>query len=425
MFKKDQRIHRFCFPSLRAFGFAFFTLFLFYSVFFPVRAQAVNYDIPVIFKDGLGVPITTALDLRISMWDNYDLQTGDIDGSGIINSAAVHYGDYQTTLTITPDEDGYFQPVTAGLYYIRTENLVDFPAIGMNNLFLQLEYKLQGSDNTSYLIYDFIDDPPFDNIIRWNIVENISYITTDAGSRTTYNTFILDENANAPTEVVLQFGGVLMKTLSYHIANTRFELNDDLFIAGTLQVENVGSSLSFRVDDVAGDTTPFVIDQTGNVGIGLIAPEKLLHLNAANPELYLKGNSGNDYSATLRFAGEPDDAWRGGYIQYDGSNVGTSYGRVIFGIHDANDKLTSSDIEVLSITRPNGYIGVGTDDPQSSFHIPDGKYLQIGDNNAGAPPAGDCDADAERGRISLDKTNNRLYICNGATRGWDYMNLID
>ena len=42
-----------------------------------------------------------------------------------------------------------------------------------------------------------------------------------------------------------------------------------------------------------------------------------------------------------------------------------------------------------------------------------------------AKPAGDCDSNNERGRMSIDTTNNRLYICNGATRGWDYVALTN
>lgn len=79
-------------------------------------------------------------------------------------------------------------------------------------------------------------------------------------------------------------------------------------------------------------------------------------------------------------------------------------------------------------TQPNsfaGNIGIGTTNPQSALHVPDGKYAQFADNNAGAPPAGDCDNDAERGRLSIDTSNNRLYVCNGATRGWDYTALTD
>lgn len=51
--------------------------------------------------------------------------------------------------------------------------------------------------------------------------------------------------------------------------------------------------------------------------------------------------------------------------------------------------------------------------------------LQFGATSAGAPTATDCDANSERGRLSIDTTNNRLYVCNGATRGWDYVALTD
>lgn len=52
-------------------------------------------------------------------------------------------------------------------------------------------------------------------------------------------------------------------------------------------------------------------------------------------------------------------------------------------------------------------------------------YPSIGMTGSSAPTAGDCDADAERGRMYIETTTNRLYICNGATRGWDYAALTD
>jgi hypothetical protein len=73
----------------------------------------------------------------------------------------------------------------------------------------------------------------------------------------------------------------------------------------------------------------------------------------------------------------------------------------------------------------SGYVGIGTTSPQSALHVPDGKYAQFEDNNAGPPPSADCDSNTERGRISIDTTNNRFYVCNGATRGWDYIVLAN
>lgn len=57
--------------------------------------------------------------------------------------------------------------------------------------------------------------------------------------------------------------------------------------------------------------------------------------------------------------------------------------------------------------------------------VPDGVYAKFGNYSGGVPASGDCDADAERGRQFIDSSNNRLYICNGAARGWDYLALTD
>lgn len=45
-----------------------------------------------------------------------------------------------------------------------------------------------------------------------------------------------------------------------------------------LYVSQTASADSFRVDDVAADTTPFVINQSGNVGIGLATPSAKLEV---------------------------------------------------------------------------------------------------------------------------------------------------
>jgi hypothetical protein len=61
----------------------------------------------------------------------------------------------------------------------------------------------------------------------------------------------------------------------------------------------------------------------------------------------------------------------------------------------------------------------------TSLRVPANGYLEIEEDNNGAPPAGDCDADAEKGRMAIDSTNFRVYVCMGLTRGWDYAALTD
>ena len=50
-------------------------------------------------------------------------------------------------------------------------------------------------------------------------------------------------------------------------------------------------------------------------------------------------------------------------------------------------------------------------------------YLQFRRFGSGAPT--DTCTDTERGRLYIDTLNNRLYLCNGAARGWDYIPLVN
>jgi hypothetical protein len=69
------------------------------------------------------------------------------------------------------------------------------------------------------------------------------------------------------------------------------------------------------------------------------------------------------------------------------------------------------------LLEPSGYY-VG------DFTVTSG-YLRFDKSGAGAPLNADCDSDDERGRFYIDTSANRLYICNGASRGWDYVALTN
>ena len=74
----------------------------------------------------------------------------------------------------------------------------------------------------------------------------------------------------------------------------------------------------------------------------------------------------------------------------------------------------------------NGGVTVGSINPaHSALEVPQGKYFQASNHTDGPPPGADCDNDDERGRITLDVFDHRLYVCMGAARGWDYEQLQD
>lgn len=163
-----------------------------------------------------------------------------------------------------------------------------------------------------------------------------------------------------------------------------------------------GSDVRFEYN---GSTSGMILANSGNVGIGTTSPLTLLHLEASAPVLtfYATNNaSGARFQSTQGSAPSTANAFR-----FQGTNGAT---------------------ELMSITYA-GNVGIGTTTPQSTLSVGSvgdstASYMQI-DNNAGAPTAGDCDSDMERGRQILDSTNHRLYVCNGATRGWDYVALTD
>jgi hypothetical protein len=61
-----------------------------------------------------------------------------------------------------------------------------------------------------------------------------------------------------------------------------------------LLVQQYGSGVSFRVDDTVSDKTPFIIDTSGNVGVGTLLPSAQLSVNgaiSANNTFNLIGNA--------------------------------------------------------------------------------------------------------------------------------------
>jgi hypothetical protein len=89
---------------------------------------------------------------------------------------------------------------------------------------------------------------------------------------------------------------------------------------------------------------------------------------------------------------------------------------IALGLTGTTATITTSDANEDLTLDPNGSGDVVVDASG---------YLKISRTSAGAPPSTDCDSNSERGRMVINTTNNRLHICNGATRGWDYIGLTN
>lgn len=125
----------------------------------------------------------------------------------------------------------------------------------------------------------------------------------------------------------------------------------------------------------------------------------------------------------------------GGSYLYPNATYATDLksANAILGFSGTSPTLSTEDTNEDLTIDPNGSgktyllgnVGVGATSADSLLTVDGSGYLQFKHSQAGAPPAADCDANSERGRMSINTSNNRLYICNGATRGWDYVSLTN
>ncbi|MCI5058224.1 MAG: tail fiber domain-containing protein [Flavobacteriales bacterium] len=136
------------------------------------------------------------------------------------------------------------------------------------------------------------------------------------------------------------------------IHNNKFGIgttNTDSLVKAMLHVVQTSSEDAFRVDDEENDTTSFVIDSIGNVGIGVEAPSKLLHLQ----------NNINGDTVGLQFT-----SFTSGGSEFPGFiDVNPNSNSMIFGVNS----LAGHRKFAISGTCCN--VGIGTNQPTTSIEI--------------------------------------------------------
>ena len=203
-----------------------------------------------------GLPVTTPHTMRFSYWSSPNAVAGDMLGNGSINTHATSFADWQETVTVTPDGQGYFSVELGG-----NEALPDMAELSFGTLlsmYLQVEVKPAASPQTAFELMD--TNPANDAIDRTGMLsvpfamnaDTVDKRDVGSGSGSIPllgpggilpatvlpitipgDSFTLDNDDSAATPS-LRFGTVLNQTLSFDSALSRFSFSDDVHVAGNL-----------------------------------------------------------------------------------------------------------------------------------------------------------------------------------------------
>jgi hypothetical protein len=136
-----------------------------------------------------------------------------------------------------------------------------------------------------------------------------------------------------------------------------------------LTVNNTGTDNSFVVNDATSDTTPFIIDAAGNVGVGTTTPGsrlEVIHGGGQGINCLNNGGGGTVNYALMGQAAGTAGANTGVYV--NAYNAATNYGvRIINPPAGANNWAIYSDAGAKSYFA--GDVGIGTSAPTAKLQV--------------------------------------------------------
>jgi hypothetical protein len=249
-----------------------------------------------------GTAITTEHTVRFSYWKSTDYTGTDTSGDGSINTGAANYASWQEVHTFTPDANGYFSLQLGSVTALS--DFSSYTAAELQSLFLQVEVKVSSAADTSYELLDTnpsstsIDRSPIvsvpfalnaDKLDRHDVGTGSGSIpllgsggllpVSTVPSGTNQNTFTIDADDTATGSVVLRFGTLLQKTLTYDKVNTRFTFNESVRVQGNLTVTGLINGVDIQN---LSDTTATQLKVSSGAGLTISIAGGGYRLNSTN-----------------------------------------------------------------------------------------------------------------------------------------------
>lgn len=227
-----------------------------------------------------GSVVTTPVDFRFSIWSDADFVAGtDLSASGTILPTAPDYTGWSEEQSVTPNADGLFN--------IQIGEVTPLPDLDFSEAkFLQIDIKDDGAADLDYELLDpdtsdaaddrkplssspysinadFLDNREIGTgsgdivILDSNGQFDVDYIPDG----TNEGLFVIDSDDSEASEVILQFGTTLAKTLRFDVDSGWFAFNDDLRIEGDL-------TLTGDIETPTGSLIVSDLTASGNIVLG-------------------------------------------------------------------------------------------------------------------------------------------------------------
>ena len=228
-----------------------------------------------------------------------DAGTGAINIGNSANAKTITLGNTTTTTTVNIDSGtGGINLQAAGTATIDSIQIGAGGAGSTTPDFFALDVKSDTGDPAGgaegYMYYNTLDN-------KFRCFQNAAW--TDCigagGGGTLQQTYDADvDGSNATISLTSADDSLVISNPASLGTDSTFVLKAEQLNTGAavdaLYVDNRGTGNSFRIDDVSGDTTPFIVDSEGRVGIGTTS----ISANAATERLLQVGSETNRGNST-------------------------------------------------------------------------------------------------------------------------------
>jgi hypothetical protein len=419
-------------------------VFNFLPVFNPAFAtinETFNFQAKLTNVNGTNVSDGT-YNFRFSIYDASSAGNclwtakGTIPGSGACTFAAGTPGTDLVALTVTNGLLNTQLGTTAGSLRSFEDGAASLAQFSNNSLYLDIQI-YNGSSWETFGSRKILEAVPY--AFRSKYSDNAGTSTNVPLSGLTAasaSNIINNANYNQTWRWALtspdQTGLVLTESTASVSGGTPLILGVSTLASSTaipIYVQNIGNALSFRVDDQGSDTSPFVVDASGKVGIGTDTPAAFLHIKSGggvNSGINLEATSAASYGVIdfntasglagqflATGAGFSNGIFTGDQIAL-ASYINTGSTTLVAGgtsgyINFATGGYSASNERMRIIA--NGNVGIGDTTPASILTVGNGDLFQVNSSGQIAAAAGIISSGTIQ--FSALTSNGALYTSGG------------